>query len=181
MQAYDDEQRDNVSHGNLASQHLIPAIWEAAFCTYLAKYLTPGWLKESTYNGSGSLNGASANLPKIIVTERRRSSRLRSTENGSTSSTPNTTTDSHSDVFASPIQRPRQLHTTSGGIDSDHTAPSIAYLPLFSHLREMLTTEAELVMNEAVLQSLSVSALIFTLIRSYYENHGLAITGYERF
>nr|CDS26113.1 multiple pdz domain protein [Hymenolepis microstoma] len=150
--------RELENLNKLASQHLIPAIWEAAFCTYLAKYLTFGWLKELNYNGGSSSNGVGSNLPKIIVTESRRSSRLRSVENGSNCSTPNTTTDSHSDVFASPIQRPRQLHVTSGGFDSNHATSDVANLPLFSHLREMLSNEAELVMNEAVQQSLSAGS-----------------------
>ncbi|KAM3181361.1 hypothetical protein ACTXT7_014537 [Hymenolepis weldensis] len=141
----------------LASQHLIPAIWEAGFCTYLAQYLTPGWLKTSGHHGSVSSNTVGPTFPKIIVTERRRSLRLRSMETGSNSSTPNTntTTDSPSDVFAPQTSRPRQLYPTNGGIESDHATPNFENLPLFLHLREMLSNEAEIVMNEAVQQSLS--------------------------
>lgn len=81
-------------------------------------------------------------------------------ETGSNSSTPNTTTDSPSDVFAPQISRSRQPYTTNGGFESDHVTPNFENLPLFSHLREMLSNEAELVMNEAVQQSLSVSVVL---------------------
>ncbi|KAM7542843.1 hypothetical protein Aperf_G00000016617 [Anoplocephala perfoliata] len=138
----------------LASQHLIPAIWEAAFCTYLAQYLAPGWLKMSNSNGTDLPNAPGLNFPRIVVTESRRSSRLRSL-----AGTPVTgsNAESPSEVFTPPIQRPRISGSISSA-DVDHVISNIELHPIFSSLREKAKSEAENVMNQAVQYCLSVSS-----------------------
>ncbi|VDM34865.1 unnamed protein product [Hydatigera taeniaeformis] len=129
----------------LASQHLIPAIWEAAFCYYVAQYISPGWLRSTV-----SLP------PRVQVIERRRTSRVRSADGNSNSST----TDSPSDVFNSPLQRPRQLHPlnpTIADANEDYD-PDFENLPMLSTLRDKVAVEAEAVLNQAVQMSLKVTS-----------------------
>lgn len=135
---------EHLLHFQLASQHLIPAIWEAAFCYYVAQYLSPGWLKSTV-----SL------LPRIQVVERRRTSRVRSADGNSNSST----TDSPSDVFNSPLQRPCQLYPVNAVVSDigENYDPDFENLPMLSALRDKMAVEAEAVMNQAVQMSLKVS------------------------
>ncbi|CDS37562.1 multiple pdz domain protein [Echinococcus multilocularis] len=130
----------------LASQHLTPAIWEATFCYYVAQYLSPGWLRSPV------------SLPsRIQVAERHRSSsRVRSADGNSNSST----TDSPSDVFNSPLQRPRQLHPANATAPDvgENYDPEFENLPMLSALRDKVAVEAEAVMNRAVQMSLKVAS-----------------------
>ncbi|KAL5107233.1 hypothetical protein TcWFU_000295 [Taenia crassiceps] len=144
----------------LASQHLIPAIWEAAFCYYVAQYLSPGWLKSTVY------------LPlRLQALERHRTSRVRSADGNSNSST----TDSPSDVFNSPLQRPRQLYPLNAAVSDsgENYDPDFENLPMLSALRDRVALEAEAVMNHAVQMSLKVASRGVTkLCRLFGGNSG---------
>ncbi|VDD76814.1 unnamed protein product [Mesocestoides corti] len=117
----------------LASQHLIPAIWKAAFCYYLAHYLSPGWLKN-----------APTTQPPIRIIERRRS-RLGSNDRSSTYS--------NSEVFNSPSQTPSQAHDVGKAFTGD-----LEQLPVLSALREKVSAESECVMDRAVQLSLNATS-----------------------
>ena len=84
---------------------------------------------------------------------------MRGTDRNSNSSN----TDSPSDFYTSPLQRPRRLALNSTSSTTPNTDVGESYnaefehLPVLSAIRDKVAAEAEAVMNQAVEQSLNVS------------------------